>query len=337
MEATAGSKGTNTIEAVGLAKRFGKGKGAVQALDGLDLEARSGQVTAVLGPNGAGKSTLVRAVATLLAPDGGTLTVAGVDAVRHPDRVRAMIGLAGQHAAVEPAMTGRENLVLVGRLFGHSRRGAAAAADVVLDRLSLSDAADRLVRTYSGGMRRRLDLGASLVGAPKLLLLDEPTTGLDPRSRIELWEAIRALVATGTDVLLTTQYLEEADQLADRITIVDHGKAIATGTPEELKGLAGNDVVEVRVRRPADVGQVRDVLAGLGVEEPRVDVPGRRVAVAVVDGSDRLAEAVRVLAEHHLDLDDIGLRRPTLDEVFLTLTGRPSDGADADADTAEAA
>jgi ABC-2 type transport system ATP-binding protein len=319
------------IEAEGLTKRFGNEKAGVQALAGLDLLAPAGKVTAVLGPNGAGKSTLVRAVATLLRPDSGRLTVAGIDAVRHPDQVRKVIGLAGQNAAVEPAMTGRENLVMVARLFGHSRRSAAASAAAVLGQLSLDDgAADRLVRTYSGGMRRRLDLGASLVGAPRLLLLDEPTTGLDPRSRIELWGAIRSLVRGGTNVLLTTQYLEEADQLADQITIIDHGRAIAAGTSEELKGLAGLDVVEVRVRRADDLGYAEKVLATIGVEAPRVDEPTRRVAVPVADGTRRLAEAVRGLAEQSIDIDDIGLRRPTLDEVFLTLTGTPADAGDDD-------
>ncbi len=312
---------THVIEATGLQQRFRTKHGDVQALAGLDLHAAAGQVTAVLGPNGAGKSTLVRAIATLLRPDAGRLVVAGIDASRRPDQVRKVIGLAGQHAAVEPAMTGRENLVMVARLFGHSRASAAAAANAVLAQLRLEDAADRLVRGYSGGMRRRLDLGASLVGAPRLLLLDEPTTGLDPRSRIELWDAIRSLVRTGTDVLLTTQYLEEADQLADRISIVDHGQTIATGTPQELKGLAGRDVVEVRVRHAADIARVHDVFVALGVETPRVDEASRRVAVAVRDGADQLAEAVRVLAERRLPFDDIGLRRPTLDEVFLTLTG----------------
>jgi ABC-2 type transport system ATP-binding protein len=218
---------TATIEAHGLTKQYGKTK----ALDGLDLIAERGQVTAVLGPNGAGKTTFVRMVATLLRADAGTLLVAGHDAHRNPAAVRRVIGLAGQFAAVEPAMTGRENLEMVASLFGLSRRAAKASAAAVLDQLSLVEAGDRLARTYSGGMRRRLDLGASLVGAPQLLLLDEPTTGLDPRSRIELWDAIRALVQSGTDVLLTTQYLDEADHLAGQIVIIDHDRAVAAGTP----------------------------------------------------------------------------------------------------------
>ena len=237
--------------------------------------------------------------------------------------MRRAIGLAGQHAAVEPALTGRENLVMVARLFGHGRRAARDAASVVLDQIQLTDAADRLVRTYSGGMRRRLDLGASLVGAPRLLLLDEPTTGLDPRSRIELWDAIRALVDQGTDVLLTTQYLEEADQLADHVVIVDHGRAIADGTPAELKSLAGRDMVEIRARHAADLAAVEAVLAPFGCEAPRVDEPNRRVAVPVDDGTARLTDAVRALAERGVAIDDVGLRRPTLDEVFLALTGQP--------------
>jgi ABC-2 type transport system ATP-binding protein len=312
------------IVATGLRKRFGD----LAALDGLDIVAPAGAVTAVLGPNGAGKTTFVRSVATLLRPDGGTLHVAGIDAVARPDEVRRVIGLAGQHAAVEPALTGRENLVMVARLFGHDRRAAKVAAATVLEQIGLTDAADRLVRQYSGGMRRRLDLGASLVGTPRLLLLDEPTTGLDPRSRIELWEAIRALVAAGTDVLLTTQYLEEADQLADHVVIIDRGRAIATGTPDELKGRAGQDVVEIRVRRSEDLDHAGRLLAPLGAEPPRVDTPARRVAVPVDDGTARLADAVRSLADARIDLDDIGLRRPTLDEVFLALTGRPADIAD---------
>src|SRR5215208_4799985 len=244
-----------TIEAQGLTKRYG----STMALDGLDLVADRGQVVAVLGPNGAGKTTFVRAVATLLRPDSGTLRVAGHDVREDPDAVRRVIGLAGQFAAVEPAMTGRENLEMVARLFGQSRRAARRSADAVLEQLGLTAEADRLSRTYSGGMRRRLDLGASLVGAPRVLLLDEPTTGLDPRSRIELWEAIRTLVEAGTDVLLTTQYLDEADQLASQVIIVDHGRAVATGTPAELKRRIGGDVIELHVRSGDDLPIVAEL------------------------------------------------------------------------------
>jgi ABC-2 type transport system ATP-binding protein len=248
---------TPIIEARGLTKRFGD----VRALDGLDLVAEPGRVTALLGPNGAGKTTFVSAVATLLRPDEGVLRVAGIDAASEPRRVRQVIGLAGQHASVEPAMTGTENLELVARLFGLDRRAARRAAAAVLDRLGLSGAGDRLVRTYSGGMRRRLDLGASLVGRPRLLLLDEPTTGLDPRSRMALWDAIRSLVADGTDVLLTTQYLEEADQLAREVVIVDRGRVIDAGSPEQLKDRAGRNVIEVRPRAAGDLVAVEQALA----------------------------------------------------------------------------
>ncbi len=305
------------IEAVGLTKRYGD----VEALAGLDLVAPAGQVTAVLGPNGAGKTTFVKAVATLLRPDSGTLRVAGIDAIAHPHQIRRVIGLAGQNAAVEPALTGRENLVMVARLFGHRRAAAHAAADTVLAEIGLTDDADRPVRGYSGGMRRRLDLGASLVGAPRLLLLDEPTTGLDPRTRLELWSSIRALVRSGTDVLLTTQYLEEADQLADHVVIIDHGRVIATGSPTELKAQAGRDVVDVRVRHTDDLGRAADLLAHLTSDAPHLDVPGRRITLPVVDGTARLSDAVRLITDEGIELDDIGLRRPTLDEVFLALTG----------------
>jgi len=308
------------VEAVGLAKSFKD----VHALAGLDLVAPAGKVTAVLGPNGAGKSTFVRAVATLLRPDEGRLMVEGIDALAHPEKVRRVIGLAGQNAAVEPALTGRENLVMVGRMFGHSKAAAADAASVVLREIDLTDDADRLVKDYSGGMRRRLDLGASLVGAPRLLLLDEPTTGLDPRTRMELWESIRSLVASGTDVLLTTQYLEEADQLADHVVIIDHGRTIATGSPSELKALAGRDVVDVRATHADDVGAIAGLLEPIGVEPPNLDEPGRRVTVTVADGPVRLGDAVRILTDAGIALDDIGLRRPTLDEVFLALTGSPA-------------
>jgi ABC-2 type transport system ATP-binding protein len=309
------------VEAHGLTKTFGK----VVALDGLDLVAESGSVVAILGPNGAGKTTFVRTIATLLRPDSGELTVAGIDAVRHPQRVRQAIGLAGQYAAVEEAMTGKENLEMVARLFGHGRRTARSNADAVLEQLGLTDAGDRLVRTYSGGMRRRLDLGASLVGAPRLLLLDEPTTGLDPRSRLELWDAIRALVAQGTDVLLTTQYLDEADQLAQQIVIIDHGRVIAEGTPGELKALAGRDVIELHANQVADLPRLAEALAPLGSGEPRIDEPTRRLTVPVEGGRAVMHEAVRAVDGLGVEIDDIGLRRPTLDEVFLTLTGAPID------------
>ncbi|WP_254127060.1 ATP-binding cassette domain-containing protein [Aquihabitans sp. G128] len=322
-----------TIEAQGLTKHFGE----VHALDGLDLTAESGRLTALLGPNGAGKTTFISAVATLLRPTSGTLHVAGIDAATHPKEVRRVIGLAGQYASVEPAMTGKENLEMVARLFGLDKREVKQAAGKVLEQLGLADAGDRLVRTYSGGMRRRLDLGASLVGRPRLLLLDEPTTGLDPRSRMELWEAIRTLVADGTDVLLTTQYLEEADQLARDVVIIDHGRVIASGTPDELKGQGGSDVIEVRPRWGRDLDAVSEVLAGVGSEPPRIDHDTQRVSVPVTGGADQLSSVVRLLDERSLAVDDIGLRRPTLDEVFLALTGQPIDASDTDPDASAAA
>jgi ABC-2 type transport system ATP-binding protein len=309
---------TPIVEARGITKRFGE----VEALAGLDLVAESGHVTALLGPNGAGKTTFISAVATLLRPDGGELRVAGIDVTSEPERVRRVIGLAGQFASVEPAMTGRENLEFVGRLFGLDRRRARSAATAVLDRIGLTDDANRLVRTYSGGMRRRLDLGASLVGRPQLLLLDEPTSGLDPRSRIELWDAIRNLVADGTDVLLTTQYLEEADQLARDVVIIDRGRVIASGTPDELKDRAGRDVIEVRPRAGGDLPAVEDILASVATETPRCDLDTSRVSVAADGGADQLTVVVRLLDERGIAVDDVGLRRPSLDEVFLTLTGR---------------
>jgi ABC-2 type transport system ATP-binding protein len=311
---------TATIEAEGLKKRYGK----TVALDGLDLVAERGQVVAVLGPNGAGKTTFVRAVATLLRLDEGTLRVAGHDIGREPGLVRRAIGLAGQFAAVEPAMTGRENLEMVAALFGQDRRSAKRSAASVLDRLGLTDAADRLARTYSGGMRRRLDLGASLVGAPRLLLLDEPTTGLDPRSRIELWDVIRTLVDAGTDVLLTTQYLDEADNLASRVVIIDHGRAVATGTPAELKRRIGGNVVELHVRDARDLPDAAALLGRLGDSEPQIDAPTRRVSVRVDAGGDGLLEAVQAIRHAQLAIEDIALRQPDLDEVFLALTGQPT-------------
>ena len=309
---------TPVVEARGLTKRFGD----VEALTGLDLVAEPGQVTALLGPNGAGKTTFISAVATLLRPDSGDLWVAGIDARSQPRRVRRLIGLAGQSASVEPAMTGRENLQFVGRLFGLDRRSARSAAGAVLEALDLTDAGDRLVRTYSGGMRRRLDLGASLVGGPKLLLLDEPTSGLDPRSRMELWGSIRNLVAGGTDVLLTTQYLEEADQLARHIVIVDQGQVIAAGTPDQLKTLAGRDVLAVRPRAAGDLPAVEEVFRSVAAEAPHLDLDTSTASITTDRGADQLATVIRLLDERHIAVEDIGLRRPSLDEVFLTLTGR---------------
>jgi ABC-2 type transport system ATP-binding protein len=311
------------LEARGLMKRYGK----TQALAGLDFVANPGRVVALLGPNGAGKTTFVRAVATLLRPDAGTLHVDGIDVLRKPARVRQVVGLAGQFAAVEEAMTGRENLVMVGRLFGLSRKDAKYAAVRVLEQMQLSADADRLVRTYSGGMRRRIDLGISLVGTPRLLLLDEPSAGLDPVSRLQLWDAIRGLVATGTDILLTTQYLDEADRLASDIVIIDHGKVIASGTPAELKTRAGDDMIEVHVHDADHLPAVSRVLAKLG-HDPRVDVPTRRAYVPVDDGSARLMEALRVLDQQGITVEDVSLRRPTLDEVFLALTGKPAQTTD---------
>jgi len=313
---------TPTIEAHGLEKRYGK----TAALDGLDLVADPGQVVAVLGPNGAGKTTFVRAVATLLRLDGGTLRVAGHDVRREPDAVRRSIGLAGQFAAVEPAMTGRENLEMVARLFGQDRRSARASAADVLSKLALTEDADRLVRTYSGGMRRKLDLGASLVGAPRLLLLDEPTTGLDPRSRMDLWDTIRGLVDAGTDVLLTTQYLDEADHLASRIVIVDHGRAVATGTPTELKRRIGGNVIEVHAHRRDDLAAVAAALDALDGGEAAIDEATRRVTVGVDPNGTPLVSALRSVEAAGVEIDDIALRRPTLDEVFLALTGRAAAG-----------
>jgi ABC-2 type transport system ATP-binding protein len=310
-----------TIEAQGLEKRFRK----TAALTGLDLVAEPGQVTAVLGPNGAGKTTFVRAVATLLRLDGGSLRVDGHDVRKDARAVRSLIGLAGQFAAVEGAMSGRENLEMVARLYGQDRRRARASAERVLEQLGLVEAGDRLVRTYSGGMKRRLDLGASLVGAPRLLLLDEPTTGLDPRSRIELWDAIRTLVEAGTDVLLTRQYLDEADQLAGRIAIIDHGRTIASGTPAELKRRVGGDVVEVHAHRREALPAVARALACLAEGTPQIDEATRRVTVGVA-GRGGLLAAMRVLES--LEVDDIALRQPTLDEVFLALTGQRTETND---------
>jgi ABC-2 type transport system ATP-binding protein len=311
------------MEADGLSKKFGK----VEALTSLTLKLPAGKPVAVLGPNGAGKTTFIRMVATLIQPDRGTLMVNGHDVVREPMAVRRMIGLAGQSAAVEEMMTGRENLAMVARLYGQSRADAVASSERILEQMDLVDAADRWVKTYSGGMRRRLDLGASLVGSPRLLLLDEPTTGLDPGSRNEVWDGIGEMSRAGTDMLLTTQYLDEADHLAAYIVIIDGGRVIAQGTPDELKTRAGADMVELHTVDVPTMQRAAEVLRSLGVAEPSTDPATRRCALAAPGGSRLLPVVVRALDEAAVLVEDITLRRPTLDEVFLALTGRPSHSA----------
>ena len=310
------------IEADGLTKSFGK----VQALSELSLTLPPGEPVAILGPNGAGKTTFIRMVATLLVPDRGTLRVGGHDVVEDPMAVRRMIGLAGQSAAVEEMMTGRENLVMVARLYGQGRKQAVANTERILERMELTGAADRLVKTYSGGMRRRLDLGASLVGNPRLLLLDEPTTGLDPGSRLEVWDAVREMSADGTDVVLTTQYLDEADHLAATIVIIDAGRVIAQGTPGELKSRAGADVIELHTADVASMERAASVLRSLRTGEqtgePLTDAATHQCSLAAPGGAKLLPLVVRALDDAGVAVEDISLRRPTLDEVFLALTGR---------------
>jgi len=314
------------IEADGLSKNFGK----VEALTELSLALPAGQPVAILGPNGAGKTTFIRMVATLIQPDRGTLMVNGYDVVRDPMAVRRMIGLAGQSAAVEEMMTGRENLVMVARLYGQGRAEAVASSDQILEQMDLVDAADRWVKTYSGGMRRRLDLGASLVGSPRLLLLDEPTTGLDPGSRNQVWDGIREMSRTGTDMLLTTQYLDEADHLAAYVVIIDEGRVIAQGTPDELKSRVGADMVELHTVDVPTMQRAAEVLGSLGVAEPSTDPATRRCSLAAPGGSRLLPVVVRALDDAAVPVEDITLRRPTLDEVFLALTGRTTDASHTD-------
>jgi ABC-2 type transport system ATP-binding protein len=306
----------NAIEVRGLVKSYGD----VRALDGVDLDAAPGTVLGVLGPNGAGKTTAVRVLTTLLEPDAGSARVAGLDVVDDAAELRARIGLAGQYAAVDDGLTGVENLVMVGRLYGMRRRAARARAHELLERFSLTEAADRTAKTYSGGMRRRLDLAAALVARPPVLFLDEPTTGLDPRSRIDLWETIEGLVADGTTVLLTTQYLDEADRLADRIAVIDSGRVIADGTADELKRRVGGDRVEVKVAHAAAAPAAADALAGMAADEPQLD--GDVVRVTVPAGNGVVMEAARRLDRAGVPgVEDIAVRRPTLDDVFLSLTG----------------
>jgi daunorubicin resistance ABC transporter ATP-binding subunit len=304
------------ITAEALVKSFG----STVALAGVDLTVERGTVLGLLGRNGAGKTTLVRILATLLAPDVGSARIAGADVVRDAQTVRSRIGLAGQFAAIDEILTGRENLELVGRLYGLNRQEARARATEVLERLTLSTAADRLVLTYSGGMRRRLDLGASLVGRPLVLIMDEPTTGLDPGTRIELWKFIEDLVREGTTVLMTTQYLEEADRLADRIAVIDRGRMIATGSPDELKQRLAGDVLEVRVAGFGDLDRIVGLLSGLGSAPPVADVHGQRVTLPTNDRVATLLAAARRIDESRIEVEDLSLRRPSLDDVFLTLT-----------------
>ena len=306
------------IEADRVGKRFGR----IAALSGLSLTLPSGRPVAILGPNGAGKTTFIRMVATLLRPDRGTLSVDGHDVAKDPMAVRRLIGLAGQSAAVEGTMTGRENLMMVARLYGQDRKEAATSTGRILEQIELIEVADRQVRTYSGGMRRRLDLGASLVGAPRLLLLDEPTTGLDPGSRNEMWDTIRAMHRAGTDLLLTTQYLDEADHLAAYIVIVDEGRVIAEGTPDQLKSRVGADVIELHTADVPGMERAAEVLAGLGVAQPATDPATRSCSLAAPGGARLLPVVVRALDEAAVAVEDLSLRRPTLDEVFLSLTGR---------------
>jgi ABC-2 type transport system ATP-binding protein len=309
------------IEAEGLAKRFG----STQALAGVDLDVPEGTVLALLGPNGAGKTTLVRILTTLLEPDGGRARVAGYDVVADATPLRSAIGLAGQYAAVDELLTGRENLELVGLWYHLEKAEYRRRAQEILERFGLKEAGDRLVKTYSGGMRRRLDIGASLIARPRVVFLDEPTTGLDPPTRNELWQFVEELVAGGATVLLTTQYMEEAERLADRIVVLDAGSVIAEGTSEQLKERLGGDLLEVRVADAEQLTQAAELIAAIAGGEPNVDPHLRRITVPTTSGVDLLLTAARRLQDADIRLDDLGVRRPSLDDVFLALTGHATE------------
>ena len=310
---------TLPVLAEGLRKRYGR----ADALDGFDLAVPEGAVCGLLGPNGAGKTTAVRILTTLLRPDGGRARVAGFDVVGQAAQVRYRLGLLGQHPAVDEVLSGRQNLVLFGRLHHLGAAAAARRAGELLERFGLGGTGGKPVKQYSGGMRRRLDLAASLILAPPVLFLDEPTTGLDPRGRNEVWEAVRGLVAGGTTALLTTQYLDEADQLADRVSVIDHGRVIAEGSPDQLKSTLGGDRIDVVVHRADQLAATADTVGRAAGAEPEVDTDTRRVSVPVRDRVAALTSSARALAEADIAVEDIALRRPTLDEVFLHLTGRP--------------
>ena len=307
----------HAIVADGVVKHFGD----VKALDGVSVAAETGKVLGLLGPNGAGKTTLVRILTTLLKPDSGKLRVGGIDVLRQKQRVREIIGLAGQYAAVDEILTGRENLVMVGRLYHMSRQTAKRRAAELLEQFALMDAADRSVKTYSGGMRRRLDLAASMVARPKILFLDEPTTGLDARARIAMWETIRELVSDGTTLLLTTQYLEEADELADLIVVIDHGRVIAEGTADQLKANMAADFIDITVANPLQAAQASELLRPLSAEAPQTDDLRGHVVLSVESGVQSVAEVVRLLDGEDIPIAELNLRRPTLNDVFLSITG----------------
>ncbi|HWL44156.1 MAG TPA: ATP-binding cassette domain-containing protein [Ilumatobacter sp.] len=314
-----------SVVASGLVKRFKTRAGQVDALAGLDLEVPEGTVLGLLGPNGAGKTTAVSILTTLLEPDEGQATVAGADVRREPAEVRRRIGLSGQYAAVDELLTGFENLDMIGRLYRLGRSRSRARATELLERFSLDDAANRPAKTYSGGMRRRLDLAGALVAEPPVIFLDEPTTGLDPRSRVELWAIIRELVGRGTTLLLTTQYLEEADQLADDIVVIDHGRAIAHGTADQLKSQVGGERIEVLLAEGASIDDAAAVLRAVAAGEVDVDATARRLLAPVSGGVSALATALDELRTRGVAVLDIGVRRPTLDDVFLSLTGHAAE------------